>query len=96
MKTTDLEATPERESPTEVIAAGNHPALVAITFKSPCPIEGRKPGVRYLVDSALAAHFVKARRVADYADANDSPNKPPSPQDRAMKPPPRGAGAAKE
>lgn len=81
--------------------AGAEPArgLVAdptdIVFHEGAGIEGRRAGVVYTVDGALAQHYVtagKARLVESApapAASNDEPD-PGEPSDRSMSPPPRG------
>lgn len=70
---------------------GNIADPVVIVFREGTQIEGRKPGVPYVVDGALAHHYTQVLGVADLREAS-----PSRPQDRAMKAPPRGRNGREE
>lgn len=67
-----------------------------IRMRGESRIEGRRPGKVFLVDSALAHHYVDVLGVAEFVkDTTSLPSETPSPEpptpiDRAMKPPARG------
>jgi len=67
-----------------------------IVFMDGCGIEGRKPGVPYVVDSALARHYAATGKAEIVEEGAQKPKeKEPDPEagapaDRAMQAPPRG------
>lgn len=81
-----------REEMDEAILAGQSDRVM-IRFLPETKIQGRKPGTTHVVDSALAAHYCDAIKVAERVEGGpwaDVKPEPPITEDRAMKAPPRG------
>ncbi|HOC18442.1 MAG TPA: hypothetical protein PKK95_09250, partial [Vicinamibacterales bacterium] len=86
---------------TPIVAPGVDPAdQVGVVFHEGANIEHRKPGLVYVIDRALAHHYVEVAKVAEYSDKAPPPPprepNPPRPNDRAMQSPPRGRKGPEE
>lgn len=79
-------------SDTVTIKAG--PNHCEVIFNDESKIDGRAPGKVYVLDIALAQHYVETTKVARYVDSASArakdPTKPGDPNDRSMKSTPRG------
>ena len=71
---------------------GNHEATRLIRIKEGARIMGRRPGMTYEVDAALARHYCEVLDVAEYVDGGKKGHAPATVEDRAMQAPPRGRG----
>ena len=93
MAALNSEALKNPTAPVSSITPGDERTIV---FAEGCGIEGRKPGVPYVVDSALARHYAATGKAEIVEEGTQKPKeKEPDPEagepaDRAMQAPPRG------